>query len=400
MSEELEIVFSVSEFNEMINHHLAGLGEIVVEGELSELKLSQNKWVYATIKDETASLGIFSTVFQIKNLKALEIGMKVKVWGRASLYQKTAKFSLNAFRIEPSGAGALKAAYEKLKRELAKEGLFDPSHKRALPQFPETIGLITAKNSQAYQDFIKVTGERMGGLKIYFYPVQVQGEGAIESVIEALNFFNKTKLVDILVITRGGGSLEDLASFNDERVVRAVFASQIPTVCAIGHEGDVSLAELAADLRASTPSNAAELVVRDRREVMNQVNWWQNQLKILFLRNLDRWQRKVEVLEQMMRLKLEVYWQEIERIIIEFGNLSQKLKTKIEIQMGEVKTLEAKLIALNPRKVLERGFSLIETKDGKIVSSVKEVSLDEEVVALMKDGQLKTKVLEKELIHA
>ncbi len=396
----LDPVFSVSEFNEMVNQHLNLLGEVTVEGEISELKLSQNKWIYATIKDESASLNVFGTIFQIKNFRSLEVGMKVKVRGRASLYQKTARFSLNAYYIKPSGEGALKVAYEKLKRELEKEGLFDPNRKRPLPQFPETIGLITAKGSQAYNDFIKVTGARMGGLKIYFYPAQMQGEGSIEAVIKALNFFNETKKVDVIVITRGGGSLEDLATFNDERVTRAVFASQIPTVCAIGHEGDVSLAELAADLRASTPSNAAELTVRDQKVVLKEIDWWQNRLKMVLLNKVEKFERKIELAVQMMKLNLESYWGEIEKTLLKFESFGQEIKKRVNFYELKVEALKEKLKILNPKMVLKRGFSLIQTKKGKLLKSVSQVQLGTKIIALMQDGQLETKVLKKELNHA
>ena len=393
---ELEAVFSVSEFNEMVDAHLSLLGEVVVEGEISELKVSQNKWVYLTLKDEEASLNVFGTVFQIRNLRELEVGMKVKVRGRPSLYQKTARFSLNAWEIVPSGEGALKAAYEKLRRELAKEGLFDPERKRPLPQFPERIGLITAKNSQAYNDFVKVVSARMGGLKICFYPVQVQGREAVETILEALNFFNETKKVDVLVITRGGGSLEDLAAFNDERVTRAVFASQIPTVCAIGHEGDVSLVELAADLRASTPSNAAELVVRDRREVIKEVDWWIKKMELALKRGVAEWQRKVDVLVRSIELKLRLSWQEVEKIILKFERWGAGLQERIRLYLTQVEGLEQRLKSLNPERLLQRGFSIVQTLEGKVVNSVKELDLKEEVVTLMKDGRLRSKITAKE----
>src|SRR3989339_993170 len=156
-------VFSVTEFNEMVSHHLGQLGDVEVEGEISELKVSQNKWIYATIKDEGSSVNIFATIYQIHNLNSLDIGMLVKVTGTPSLYQKTARFSLNASAIVPSGEGALAAAYEKLKKQLEQEGLFAPERKRTLPMFPQTIGLLTAKGSQAYNDFVKVTEGRIGG---------------------------------------------------------------------------------------------------------------------------------------------------------------------------------------------------------------------------------------------
>lgn len=268
----LQPVFSVHEFNEAMNHLVSQVGSVTVEGEISQLKVSQNKWVFLNLKDQQASVGVFATVWQIKNLYQLEDGMLVKVTGTPGIYGKTGSFRLTAQQIIPSGEGAIKLAYEKLRLQLEQEGLFAPERKRPLPRFPKTIGLITAKDSQAYNDFIKVSKHRFGGVKIVFYPVQVQGNEATKSILKAIQYFHKREPVDLLVLTRGGGSLEDLMAFNDELVVRTVFASKIPVVCAIGHEGDVSLAELAADLRASTPSNAAELIMPDRESLQRELN--------------------------------------------------------------------------------------------------------------------------------
>ncbi|MFH2019256.1 MAG: exodeoxyribonuclease VII large subunit, partial [bacterium] len=167
-------IFSVSEFNEMVNSHLAVLGDIVVEGEISQLKISQSKWVYITIKDEKASVEVFSMVFRLTNIRSLEEGMLVKVYGKAGIYPKNGRFSIQADQVLPSGEGALKLAYEKLKNQLESEGIFDIARKRPLPMFPSSIGLITAKGSEAYNDFVKVVSERLGGLNISFYPVSVQ----------------------------------------------------------------------------------------------------------------------------------------------------------------------------------------------------------------------------------
>ncbi len=392
---ELQPVFKVSEFNEMIHHHLASLGEVVVEGELSELKVSRGKWIYATIKDEEASLNVFGTVFQIKNLNVLEVGMQVKVVGQPSLYQKTARFSLNAWEILPSGEGALKAAYEKLKKQLEAEGLFAPERKRPLPQFPEKIGLITAKGSQAYNDFIKVTQARIGGLKIYFYPVAVQGKEAVKEVKEALSFFNETKKVEVIVVTRGGGSLEDLAAFNDESVTRAVFASQIPVVCAIGHEGDVSLAELAADLRASTPSNAAELVVKDRREVVKEIEFLKDKLKDRYLFQLMKWEQRVNEAIRTMKLSLETSLKEIDEVLIKFESLKTKIEEKIRVYQVQIEQMVKRLRGLNPTRLLKRGFSLIKDDQGRLLTSAEQAKLNQNLLAIMSDGYLTTKVIKK-----
>ncbi len=385
----LEPVFSVSEFNQVVNNHLAMLGEVVVEGEISELKVSQDKWIYVTLKDERASVGVFGTVFQIKNLNALAVGMLVKVYGRPALYEKTGRFSLNAYQILPFGEGALKVAYEKLKRQLEEEGLFDPARKRPLPRFPERIGLITAKNSQAYNDFIKVTRERIGGVKILFYPVSVQGKEAVPSIKRAIEYFNGQKeRVDVLVITRGGGSLEDLAAFNDEELTRAVFASAVPTVCAIGHEGDVSLAELAADLRASTPSNAAELVVRERNEIKKEIDFYIESMKSILERRIRDMMGKVERELFLMKQEVMTIVKRMELVVMEFGKQGERLKRRLELYEERVRGWQEKIRLLSPESALARGFSLTKNKQGEIVSSIEQVKMGESLVTMLVDGEL------------
>lgn len=266
-------VYSVSEFIDYINVYLSSVGSVWVEGEISSVDISAGKWIFMNIKDAESVVSVFAVAYKIRNVRQLQAGMKVRVFGSPRLYKKSGRFSLFAQEIVPAGEGALRLIYEKLKNQLESEGLFDSARKRTLPQYPQKIGLITAPGSRAYSDFVKVLKNRMGGLTVYFYPVKVQGVGSAESVCEAIGYFNTTlPHVDLLVITRGGGSLEELQSFNDEEVARAVFASRIPVVVAVGHEADVALAELTADLRASTPSNAAELIVKNRTEALHDID--------------------------------------------------------------------------------------------------------------------------------
>ena len=389
-------VFSVSEFNEMINRHLNLLGEVIVEGEIGNIKISGNQWVFITIKDETASVDLFGIVYQLANLTALEPGMMVKVHGTPRLYQKNGRFSLAVNQIVPSGAGALGIAYEKLKKQLEKEGLFAEAKKRKLPMFPQTIGLITAKGSQAYNDFIKVTGEITGGLTIFFYPVNVQGDNAVNSIKNALVYFNLKHQTDVLVITRGGGSLEDLAAFNDEAVIRAVHSSKIPTICAIGHEGDVSLAELAADLRASTPSNAAQLLVRNSQEVIREINDSVNKIE----NNINQ---TINLKEANIKNSINTILNQVEEkatnLLIQIASSQKELIRNIGFLINRQKDnldhLQDKLKALDYKSILKRGFSIAKNQSDQIIKSINQVNLKDQVEILLLDGNLNTRVISK-----
>ena len=270
-----EKIFQVSEFNDFVSTYLEQIGEVVIEGEISEVKISQGKWLFATIKDKESNVDIFGLAFKLSGCDLLEVGMLVHVYGVPRLYKKTGRFSVFVNQIVPAGEGALRLALEKLKSKLEKEGLFDTARKRLLPIFPENIGLITAKGSDAYNDFVKVLKDRMGGLKIQFCPVSVQGKDATGTIISAFGYLNKHHPeLDLIVLTRGGGSLEDLQPFNDEGMARAIFSSKIPVVSAVGHEANISVADLVADVRASTPTDAGEQIVRDRVDVVKEINFF------------------------------------------------------------------------------------------------------------------------------
>lgn len=415
-----EKIFQVTEFNEFIRTYLSSMGEVVVEGEISEIKVSQNKWLFLTIKDKVSSVEVFGIVFKIKNYDVFEAGMSVYVYGTPHLYQKTGRFSLLANQIVPAGEGALRIAYEKLKLKLEKEGLFDLKRKRPLPIFPQRIGLVTAKNSQAYSDFIKVLGERMSGIKIFFYPVQVQGKNSVDSILAAFNYFNKNLAdLDLLVLTRGGGSLEDLLSFNDEQVARAIFASLTPVVCGIGHEDDVSLADLVADKRASTPSNTAELIVRHREEVLREVN---HAVKsISFHLNQSLGEKRKDIFLAVMRLKNSAKQQIdnlhslISRFVREFHLHQRRLKERLadidsrkkqltgaakfwyRQNMTRLDGLIRLLKSLDYRQVLERGFSITTDKSGRVLKRVKGVKKSEDIISLLFDGKIFSRILKAEI---
>lgn len=411
----MEKVFKVSEFNEFINLYLGKVGEVVIEGEIGEIKIRDNKWIFATIKDETSSVDVFAITYQISGYSVLEPGMLVHIYGIPRLYQKTGKFSVFASKIVPAGEGALRIAFEKLKERLDAEGLFDLSRKRKIVDFPERIGLITAPGSAAYGDFIKILRERMGGLTIYFYPVMVQGRESVNSIISAFDYFNLNMPdLDALVLIRGGGSLEDLQSFNDEKVARAIFSSKIPVVCGVGHEQDLTIADLVADLRASTPSNAAELLVRKREDVAREVENKLKSIEYSLYKKVDSFD--TELRHKVFAFDKVISWQisQVEEKIRLFGHffdisserligfyketdyLSHQLDTFLYSQLeranDKVENLKKYILSFDVSKVLSRGFSLTYDKDGKIIKSVFQVKTKDLVTTGFFDGKIESEV--------
>lgn len=409
-------IFQVSEFNEFINVYLGGVGEVIVEGEISEIGVSQNKWLFLTIKDDQSSVQIFSITHKISGYDVLEGGMLVHVYGTPRLYKKDGRFSVFAEQIIPAGEGALRLAFEKLKIKLEKEGLFDIERKRPIPVFPERIGFITAKGSKAYSDFVKVLKNRMGGIKIYFYPVNVQGKNSVSSILTAFDYFNENKLnLDLLVLSRGGGSLEELQSFNDEKVARAIFSSKTPVVCGIGHEDNVSISDLVADIRASTPSNAAEIIVRNRTDVFKEVNFCvktiEKELQGFIDDKNQQILRNITILRRAIGKQISGLRQAISKFYIQFTVFNNKVdiltKDIVGARYNLIKTtqywireyknslnnLVRLLINLDFRQVLKRGFSVAVNKKGIVIKSVSNVRKGEKITTTLYDGKMDSEVL-------
>lgn len=267
---------TVTEFLHGVNDVLASVPALV-EGELTGYSVSQGKWAFFSLKDDASVVGCFMPVWKLRH--AVEDGMSVRVAGVPRVYERSGKFSIVVEALEPAGEGSLKRAFELLKAKLEGEGLFAPARKRAIPRFPERIGLIASGESAAYSDFLQILRNRWGGVSVLHADVPVQGMSAVPAIVDAFRYFaeqhgsaqDACAIPDVVVLTRGGGSLEDLQSFNSEEVARAIFASPIPVVVGVGHERDVTIADLVADVRASTPSNAAERAVPDRRDVANEL---------------------------------------------------------------------------------------------------------------------------------
>ncbi len=419
---EVEEIFQVSEFNDFVNQ-LLSFREYVVEGEISEFNISRNKWVFITLKDPQTEeiLNVFAVVYQVQSyLPLLQIGTLVRVQGYPKLRGKSGRFSLNAYRIIPVGNGSLQQAFLQLKAKLEAEGLFDPSRKRPLPPFPQAVFLLTAPGSRAYSDFIKITKERgFGQVKIYHIPISVQGEQAVPSILRAFDLVRKYyHLADLAVITRGGGSLEDLQAFNQEEVVRAAYGLPIPLVSAIGHEADISLIDYIADKRASTPTNAAEIVFPTLNETQQQLELLANSLSYQmrnkfkgswhhlhllqtslissFSQPIDRLSHRQEKLASLLSL----YHQQLNFRFQQLDTLSNDLSTKSRNQYHQSSLHYAQLAKLldsvSPKTILSRGYSISLTTDGRILKRSQQLKVNQLVKTYLKKGSFFSQVTKVE----
>jgi exodeoxyribonuclease VII large subunit len=328
---------TVSDFIAVTNQTLEyAYPSVEVEGEVASFKVNQGKFVFFDIKDSGGSVGCFMTVWQLR--VPIEDGMKVIVTATPKLTQ-WGKFSLTVKSVRPSGEGALKKSFELLKAKLEKEGLFNEERKRTLPEVPTHIAVISSTQAAGYADFIKIINDRWGGVKVDVAHVQVQGADAPDQIIRALAYFNgRQDLPQVVVIIRGGGSADDLSAFNDEQLVRAIASSRIPTLVGVGHEVDESLADLAADVRASTPSNAAQIVVPDRSEIVRAVRY---QVRSL----LPRVENAISEQSALVRAALLT--------------ALERINVQIDRKMDTVVDLRNVLVQLNPQTVLARGYALV-----------------------------------------
>ena len=361
MNQETELVYSVSEFQEICNQILENaFTGVVIEGEVSSFKVNQNKFIFFDLKDEKSSVGCFMMKFALRF--PLEDGMKVRLRALPKL-TNWGKFSLTVQSVMPVGEGSIKKSLELLKKKLAAEGLFLPERKRALPPEIEKIGVISSTQAAGYADFCKILNERWGGLSVQVAHTQVQGAVAADQIIRALNYFNERSEVQVIALIRGGGSADDLAVFNDEALVRAVAASKIPVITGIGHEVDTSLCDMAADAVASTPSNAAQMLSRDRKEVAAANRAEVKRVFALLNSKLDT-----------EKLNLDNARKEAQRQInVKITNYEQEVA-------GIVRVLEQ----LNPERVLERGYALL-SGNVAVGNVVNITTLKNEITAEIKD---------------
>lgn len=338
--------FSVSEFLSVVNQTLDyAYPSVNVKGEVASFKINQGKWVFFDLKDEESSVPCFMPLFQLRT--PIEDGMKIVVRGVPKV-TKWGKFSFTVKQIQPVGEGSIKKSFELLKKKLEKEGLFDSAKKRPIPRPLRKIGVISSTDAAGYADFCKILNARWGGLEVYTAHVQVQGMDAPDQIIRALKYFNEKAEVDIVAVIRGGGSADDLSVFNDEKLAREIAASRIPVITGIGHEVDESLADLVADIRASTPSNVAEMLTPDRKAEISKIRG-------------QIWTLNKKVIQE-----IEFSKNQLNNRVLDAGRL---VKTKIAAALSELGARKRALEGMDPEMVLKRGYAILsgKVKTGEVI---------------------------------
>lgn len=364
---------SVSELNARIKGLIESdpvLGSVYVRGELSNYKVYPSGHHYFTLKDAESSLRCVMFRSAASKLRFRpESGMRVTAWGRVAVYPRDGAYQLYCEGLMPEGAGDLQVAYEQLKAKLAAEGLFDPAHKKPIPRYPERIAVITSSAGAAVHDIIRVLRKRWPVAKVVLLPVRVQGVEAPPEIAGALRYANKYRVADVIITGRGGGSIEDLWAFNDERVARAIYASELPVISAVGHEPDVTIADFVADLRAATPSNAAELVAPDVSELRDAIRSASARLDQAIDRGLS--QRRTALTELASRRVMQSPTGFIDQRRLELDSIRLRLDAaatgRLHRERQEFARLAAKLDALSPLKVLGRGYSIALDAEGRAV---------------------------------
>ncbi len=406
--------YSVADYLTLLNETLRLIPDNAVQvvGEVSDYRISQGKWINFDLKDAggEAKISCFTTVY--KQRFPLEDGMQVAISGYAQVYARFGKLSFTVESVELLGEGALLRAYQLLKAKLESEGLFDSGRKRAIPRFPRRIGLITSSEAAAYGDFLRILGHRFGGLEIVHIPVHVQGQLAVREIVSAFTQFNEMtddERPEVIVLTRGGGSLEDLHAFNDEETARAVFHSRAPVVVGVGHERDESLCDFVADRRASTPSHAAELLVPNRTELLREVDSTVGRIEDRLhtrihhgLRSVDR---SISILDaiftrrvQEIRMLRERFLHAFERfrlsLVATREHFERRERTIVLAVEGRVKgarqavdSLSRLFESFNVQTVLDRGFALVRSENGKVLRDASALAGGDVVEIQLKTGK-------------
>lgn len=391
-------IFSVSEANNFIKQlldNVPALQEIYVRGEISNYKLYPSGHHYFTLKDAE---GAMRCVLFRGNAASLrfrpENGMKVIAFGRISVFPRDGAYQLYVNQLTADGAGDLHVAFEQLKARLYAEGLFDPAHKKPLPRFPGTIAIITSSAGAAVHDMIRILNARWPMTRVVLLPVRVQGAEAPAEIAGALRYANRWRVADLIITGRGGGSIEDLWAFNDERVARAIYDSELPVISAVGHEPDVTISDYVADVRASTPSNAAELAVPDQRELYRRLAVLHGRMEQSESARLERLRKRLRELSGKRVLKDPTAFVSDKRLLLDYTqkNLVSAAERYLSARKLRYASLCASLDALSPLKVLSRGYAVARTPEGRLVRSAGEVSPGDEITLTLMQGSLDCRV--------
>ena len=390
-----KMILSVTQINEYIRALLSQdevLSMVILRGEISNLTMHRSGHIYFTLKDETSVLK--SVMFRSSAQKvkfALKEGMNIIVYGRISLYTPSGQYQLYAEDIQPDGIGALYIAYEQIKEKLAGEGLFDQSRKKPIPKIPMTVGIITSPTGAAIHDMINVISRRFPMAKLLLYPALVQGDTAYKSLIAGLEYFNETKNVDVIIIGRGGGSMEDLWAFNSVDLAYAIAKSEIPVISAVGHESDFTICDFVADLRAPTPSAAAELAVPNALTVRNDINSAIARIQSTVISQIQQYRNQIEIYASSRVLSSK------ESLLDEYKMKISLLSDKLDLNTHnilkernhELSILCAKLQAISPLNTLSRGYAIVQNENGEVASTVNQLRINETIDISFADGVVK-----------
>ncbi len=395
-------IFSVTQINEYIKMTLESspvLQSVFLRGEISNLKSNYSSGhMYFSLKDETSSLRAVMFRFSASKLKFRpESGMKVIVHGKISSYTVSGDCQIIIDDMQPDGAGALAIAFEQLKRKLSAEGLFDPEHKKPIPAFPKSVGVITSASGAALHDIINVSGRRCPSTEIIIYPSYVQGELAPKSLTGGILFFNNRHKVDVIIIGRGGGSAEDLWCFNDETLARAISESEIPVISAVGHETDFTICDFVADLRAPTPSAAAELAFPDTGEILTRARHLKLKADNEISKRISRLQSGIELMHKSIELHSPIrrLGENESRLDVLKHKLGTAQKAIIDGKQTDFVLLCTRLEAVNPLSVLSHGYSVAEDSEGRLISSISAIEQGDRVTVKLSDGEFDATVTDK-----
>lgn len=398
----MDNILTVTQLNNLIKaafDNVPALQNVCVRGEISNYKLYPSGHHYFTLKDAEGSLkcvlfkgNAFSLRFKPQN------GMSILAVGRVSVYPRDGAYQLYCTRLIPDGAGDLQMAFDQLKDRLWKEGLFDQEHKRPLPAFPHRIGVVTSPAGAAVHDMLRILGKRYPLCKVILLPVRVQGEEAAGEIARAIAYANREKLCDLLIVGRGGGSMEDLWAFNEEVVARAIYASDIPVISAVGHEPDVTIADFVADLRAATPSNAAELAVPDREELRAQIAALQKELAAALQRKAQLARSRLDALAAcpVLRDPMSLIRDRRLRLDAALSDLAAAQTANTHVHRQRLTALAAALDAMSPLKVLTRGYATVTDDAGKLLVTASEALKRERLNVTFQDGTICTRPIHEQ----
>ena len=395
-------VLSISQLNEYIRGKLDNdplLGGIAVRGEISNYKVYPSGHHYFTLKDESSSLKCVMFKGNAMRLRFRpDNGVKVIAMGKITVYPRDGVYQLYCTAMAMDGIGDLYAAFEQLKAKLAAQGLFDPAHKKPIPKYPGTIGIVTSSAGAAIHDMLRILRKRYPLTRVRLFPVRVQGAEAPGEIAAAIRYANYHKLADLLIVGRGGGSIEDLWAFNDERVAYAIYESEIPVISAVGHEPDVTISDFVADLRAATPSNAAELAVPDQDALLQTLDSMSMGMAASLNRQLKGARQHLDVLSKSTALQSPTGYLDQKRKTLELlqNRLVSAQSRIVDRKKQQFVANVSKLDAMSPLKVLTRGYALAHTDDGTLLKSVNQVNAGDRIVVDLSDGKLTASVLEKE----